>query len=179
MMRFRDVCISMVALGAMAMPVLADGPVTVVGKAKPGLTVPVQREKSAYELIPVSNMNRDTVGLLMRDDVVEPEVATLQMGGQAIYVDPDRNYIKQTGGIDSGHSIMRAQRLYKALTAQNTAYVIHRGKLAPVEEKKTITPRAILLRPDFMQRRTPQQPMTPAPAPMRPKVEKGPVASAM
>ena len=139
----------------------------------------MHREAPAYRLIQISNMHRESVGLMMRDDVVEPEVIHLQMGGQPIYVDPDREYNRQTGGIDSGHSILQAQRVYKALTAQDTAYVIRRGELAPLQERVEIKPRAILLRPDYMQRRTPQKPNELAPVPMKPKVEKGPVASAM
>ena len=34
-MRFREVSISIVALGAMTLPALADGPVTVIGQAEP------------------------------------------------------------------------------------------------------------------------------------------------
>lgn len=179
-MRFRDVCISCIALTAMALPTLAaDGPVTVIGRAEPGLVVPMHRAAPAHELIQISTMHRHAVGLMVQEDVVAPELAQLQMGNQPIFVDPDRNYNRRTGGIDSGHSIMRAQRAYKAMTGRNTAYVIRRGELAPTTERRTIEPRAILIRPDFMQRRAPQQPIEPAPAPMTPEVKQGPVASAM
>jgi hypothetical protein len=120
------------------------------------------------------------VGIMNQEDVVAPEVIQLQMGNQPIFVDPDRDYNRNTGGIDSGHSIMRAQRAYKAMTAQDTAYVIRRGEMMPVRERMTIMPHAILLRPDYMERRAPQnqQPMAPAPKPLQPKVKRGPVASA-
>jgi len=45
-------------------------------------------------------------------------------------------------------------------------------------EHRTIMPRAILLRPDFMERRTPQQAPEAAPTPLTPKVKRGPVAVA-
>jgi hypothetical protein len=177
--RFRDVLLSCIALGALTLPVLAaDGPVTVIGRAEPGLVVPMHRAAPAHELIQISTMNRHVVGLMVQEDVVAPELAQLQMGNQPIFVDPDRNYGRRTGGIDDGHSIMRAQRAYKAMTARDTAYVIRRGELAPAMDRAMIVPRAILLRPDYLQRRAPQQPMAPAPTPLRPEVKQGPVASA-
>ncbi len=175
--RFRDVLISCIALGAMTLPALAeDGSVSVIGRAEPGLVVPMHRAAPDYELIQISTMHRHAVGLVMRENEVEPGLAQLQMGNQPIFVDPDRKYIRRTGGIDSGHSIMRAQRAYKALTAQDTAYMIRRGELTPDHERAMIVPRAILLRPDFLQRRELQKPM--APSPLKTKVEQGPVASA-
>ena len=164
-----------IALGGLALPVLAEGQVSVIGRAEPGLVKPMHQARPAYELIQISNMHRDSVGLKMQHDMPAPEVIQLQMGGQPIFVDPDRNYARTTGGIDDGHSILRAQRTYKALTAQDTAYVIRRD-LKPAEVIKSIMPRAILLRPDYMQRRAPQEPVNPVPAPLTPKVEKGPVA---
>ncbi len=163
----------------MSLPVLAaDGPVMVIGRAAPGMTVPMHQAAPSHRLIQISTMHRHAVGLMMQEHGVAPEVIQLQMGNQPIFVDPDRDYNRNTGGIDSGHSIMRAQRAYKALTAQDTAYVIRRGEMMPMRERMTIMPHAILLRPDYMQRRDPQQPMAPAPKPIQPKVQRGPVASA-
>lgn len=178
---FRVSIISCIALGATALPVLAgSGPVMVVGRAAPGLTVPMHQAAPSHRLIQISTMHRHVVGIMNQEDVVAPEVIQLQMGNQPIFVDPDRDYNRNTGGIDSGHSIMRAQRAYKAMTAQDTAYVIRRGEMMPVRERMMIMPHAILLRPDYMERRAPQnqQPMAPAPKPLQPKVKRGPVASA-
>lgn len=176
---FRASLISCIALGATALPVLAgDGPVVVIGRAATGLTVPMHRAAPSHRLIQISTMHRHAVGLMMQEDVVAPEVIQLQMGNQPIFVDPDRDYNRDTGGIDSGHSIMRAQRAYKAMTAQDTAYVIRRGEMMPMRERMMVMPHAILLRPDYMDRRAPQQPMAPVPKPMEPKVKRGPVASA-
>lgn len=163
----------------MTLPAMAEnGSVTVIGRAEPGLVVPMHRATPEYELIQISTMHRHAMGLIMQDDVTEQGLAQLQMGNQPIFINPDRKYIRRTGGIDSGHSIMRAQRTYKALTAHDTAYVIRRGELTPAPERAMIVPRAILIRPDFMQRRELQQPMDPAPVPLKSKVEQGPVASA-
>jgi len=179
MVGFRHTLLSCLALGALTVPAIAaDGPVTVISQARPGLTVPIHQPAPSHRLIQISTMHRHVVGIMMQEDVVEPEVIQLQMGNQPVFVDPDRRYGRDTGGIDDGHSIMRAQRAYKALTAQDTAYVIRRGALAPVEAKKTIVPRAILLRPDYMQRRVPQAPDMPAPKPLKSKIKRGPVASA-
>jgi hypothetical protein len=142
------------------------------------LTVPLHQPAPSHRLIQISTMHRHVVGLMVQEDVVAPELIQLQMGNQPIFVDPDRNYGRDTGGIDDSHSIMRAQRVYKGLTAQDTAYVIRRGELAPMRERTMIVPRAILLRPDYMDRRVPQEPMTPAPKPIQPQVKRGPVASA-
>jgi len=178
MRHFREVLLSCVALGGLALPAIAeDGSVTVIGRAAPGLVTPMQRAHAGHELIQISTMNRHVVGIVMQDDAVAPELIQLQMGNQPIYVDPDRDYARTTGGIDEGHSIIRAQRAYKALTAQDTAYVIRRD-LTQVEEKQQIMPRAILLRPDHMQRRAPQAPQAPAPIHRTPKAEKRPMALA-
>jgi len=175
--RFREVVISCLALGGLALPALADGQVSVIGRAEPGLVVPMHQSRPAHELIQISTVRRDVVGLMTQHDMPAPEVIQLQMGNQPIFVDPDRHYGRTTGGIDDGHSIMRAQRAYKAMTARDTAYVIRRD-LTPAPERKMIVPRAIILRPDYMQRRAPQAPLAPVPVPMTPKVEKGPVALA-
>ncbi len=177
MIRFREVVISCLALGGLALPALAGGEVSVIGRAEPGLVVPMHQDRPAHELIQISTVRRDVVGLKTQHDMPEPEVIQLQMGNQPIFVDPDRNYGRTTGGIDDGHSIMRAQRAYKAMTAQDTAYVIRRD-LQVKPQRKMIMPRAILLRPDYMQRRAPQAPQAPAPMPLTPKVDKGPVALA-
>lgn len=178
MMRFRVSVISCVALGAMSLPVLAaDGPVMVVGRAAPGLTVPMHQASPSHKLIQISTMHRHVVGLMVQEDVVAPEVIQLQMGNQPIFVDPDRNYGRDTGGIDAGHSIMRAQRAYKAMTARGT-HVIRRDNAYTEVEREMIMPRAILLRPDYMERRDMQQPIEPAPVPATPKVKAGPVALA-
>jgi len=170
--------IGCVALGGLALPAIAgDAQVTVIGRAEPGLVVPMHRADAGHKLIQISNMNRHAVGLMNQYDMPEPEVIQLQMGNQPIFVDPDRDYARTTGGIDEGHSIIRAQRAYKALTAKDTAYVIRRD-LKAMPERKMIVPRAILLRPDFMQRRAPQQPAAPTPLHKAPKVEQGPVALA-
>ncbi len=177
MKRFRDVFISCIALGAMALPTLAaDGPVTVIGRAEPGLVVPMHRAAPAHELIQISTMHRHAIGLVRQADSISPDLAQLQVGGGPVLIDPDRKYIRRTGGIDSGHSLMRAQRAYHAMTAQDTAYVIRRGELTPGPEKAMVVPRAILIRPDFLQRNAPQRPMAPAPKPLKTNVEKGPVA---
>ncbi len=169
-----------IALGGMAMTAsAADGQVTVVGRAAPGLVVPMHRAPSSHKLIQVSTMNRHMVGVMVQKDPVHPELVQLQMGNIPIHVDPDQFHGRRTGGIDDGHMIMRAQRAYKAMNAQDHAYVIRRGSLTPMLERAMITPRAILIRPDYMQRRDGQQPMTPVPAPKTPKVKRGPVASAM
>lgn len=175
MLRFRELMISCIALAGLALPAMA-GEVSVIGRPGPGLVTPRHQARPAYELIQISTMHRDAVGLKTQVDMPAPEVIQLQMGNLPIFVDPDRHYGRATGGIDDGHSILRAQRAYKAMTAHDTAYVIRRD-LQPVRESQTIVPRAILLRPDYMQRRTPQNP-GPAPVPMTPKIEKGPVALA-
>lgn len=175
MKRFRDVCISCIALGAMALPALAaNGPVTVIGRAEPGLVVPMHR--ASHELIQISTMHRHAIGLVRQADSISPDLAQLQVGGGPVLIDPDRKYIRRTGGIDSGHSLMRAQRAYRAMTAQDTAYVIRRGELTPGPEKAMVVPRAILIRPDFLKRNAPQRPMDPAPKPLKTEIEKGPVA---
>ena len=169
-----------IALGGMAMTAsAADGPVTVVGRSAPGLVVPMHRAPSSHKLVQISTMNRHMVGVMVQEDAVHPELVQLQMGNVPIYIDPDQNFGRRTGGIDDGHMIMRAQRAYKAMNAQDHAYVIRRDALEPTMERTTITPSAILIRPDYMQRRDGLQPMTPTPAPRAPKVKRGPVASAM
>lgn len=179
MTRFREVVIACIALGGVSLPALAaDGTVSVIGPAEPGLVVPMHRAAPGHELIQISTLHRDAVGLMTQEQGVAPEVIQLQMGNLPIFVDPDRDYARATGGIDDGHSILRAQRAYKAMTARKHAYIIRRGELEPMAEKQTIVPRAILIRPDYLERRAPQQPMTPAPVPMQPKVEQGPVALA-
>ena len=179
MLGFRATLIGCIALGGMAMTAsAADGPVTVVGRAAPGLVVPMHRPPSSHKLIQVSTMNRHMVGVMVQDDPVHPELVQLQMGNIPIYIDPDQFYGRRTGGIDDGHMIIRAQRAYKAMNAQDHAYVIRRGGLYPMADRATITPRAILIRPDYMQRRDGQRPVTPAPVPKTPKVDRGPVASA-
>ncbi len=179
MLGFRATLISCIALGGMAMTAsAADGPVTVVGRAAPGLVVPMHRAPSSHKLIQISTMNRHMVGVMVQDDPTHPELVQLQMGNIPIHIDPDQIYGRRTGGIDDGHMIMRAQRAYKAMNARDYAYVIRRGDLEPMAERAMITPRAILIRPDYMQRRDMPQPMIPAPAPKAPKVKRGPVASA-
>lgn len=179
MFGFRTALMGCIALGGMAMTAsAADGPVTVVGRAAPGLVVPMHRPAPSHKLIQISTMNRHVVGVMVQDDAVHPELVQLQMGNQPIYIDPDQFYGRRTGGIDDGHSIMRAQRAYKAINAQDHAYVIRRGELEPMLDRAMIMPRAILLRPDYMERRDGQQPMTPVPTPRTPKVKPGPVASA-
>ena len=177
---FRNVVISCIALGAMTLPALAEnGPVTVIGNAGPGMVVPVHRDSSPYELMQTSTMHRHAVGLVKPEVSAIPGLAELQVGNIATFIDPDRKYTRRTGGIDSGHSIMRAQRTYKALTANDTAYVIRRGDVAATPQRTVIMPRAIMIRPDFLERRDMQKPMEPAPTPLNNKVEQGPVASAM
>ena len=178
MFGFRAALIGCIAMGGMAMTAsAADGPVTVVGRAAPGLVVPMHRQASSHTLIQISTMHRHVVGVMVQDDAVHPELVQLQMGNQPIYIDPDQNFGRITGGIDDGHSIMRAQRAYHALSGSDHAYVIRRGELEPMLDRAMVTPRAILLRPDYMQRRDGQRPMTPAPMPRTPKVKRGPVAS--
>ncbi len=169
-----------IAIGGMTMAVSAnDGAVTVIGRAGPGLIVPMQSTPSRHRLVQISTMNRHMVGVMAHSDSVSPGLVQMQMGNIPIYIDPDQNFGRRTGGIDDNHSIMRAQRTYDALTGPDHAYVIRRGTLDPMANRPMITPRAILLRPDYMQHRDGQQPMTPAPAPRAPhKVKRGPVASA-
>ena len=154
----------------------ADGPVTVVGRAAPGLVVPMHAPEPNNKLIQIYPFHRDAVGVMMRDDVVAPELVHLQMNNVAVHIDPDNDYIRRVGGLDQGHSIMRAIRAYNAMTAQDTAYVIRRGQMQPMMDRAMITPRAILIRPDYMQRRDGQQPQQTPPMPKTPKVKRGPVA---
>lgn len=179
MFGFKTVLMSLVALGAMTVSASAsDSPVMVIGRAAPGLTVPMHQAAPRHKLIQISTMHRHVVGIMVRDDVVAPDVIHLQMGMQPIYLDPDRNYRRDIGGgIDAGHSIMRAQRAYHAINAEH-AYVIRRGELKPISNIGTIMPRAILLRPDYLERRTPQPAPEAAPKPFTPQVKRGPVAMA-
>ncbi len=181
MFGFRATLIGCIALGGITISAsAADGPVTVVGRAAPGLVMPMHRAPSSHKLIQVSTMNRHMVGVMVQDNPVHPELVQLQMGNIPIHVDPDQFYGRRTGGIDDGHMIMRAQRAYKAMNANDHAYVIRRDALEPTMDRHMIVPRAILIRPDYMQRRDGMQPMTPAPAPKSPtKVKRGTVASAM
>ena len=157
--------------------VASDAPVAIVTNPGPGLITPM-RQAQPDKLIQTSTMRRHMVGIVMRDDVVAPEVIQVQMGNLPIFVDPDRDYNRDTGGIDMGHTIMRAQRTYRALTARG-ASVIYRVERDEVTEEETrIKPRAILLRPDFLERRDPKSAPKAAPTPLTPEVKRGPVASA-
>lgn len=173
--------ISCIALGGMAIPALAaDGPVTVVGRAAPGLVVPMHAPAPSHRLVQINAFHRDAVGVIVDDDAMHPELVHLQMGQTPIHIDPDNDYILREGGLDQGHSILRAQRAYKAMNAQDTAYVIRREAMQPVMQPSAITPRAILIRPDYMERRENVKPMRPevVPVPKAPKVKSGPVAVA-
>jgi hypothetical protein len=177
---FRTALIGCIALGGMVITASAsdDVRVAVVGRPAPGLVVPVQTPTPGHRLTQISTMNRHMVGVMEHEDAVLPGLVQLQMGNIPIYVDPDQNFGRRTGGIDDGHMIMRAQRAYDAPDVPDHAYVIRRGALEPMPQRNTIMPRAILIRPDYMQRRDGQRPMTPTPAPRTPKVDPGPVASA-
>jgi len=167
----------LVALGGLtASAVASDAPVSVIGHAGPGLVVPMHQASPRHKLIQISTMHRHVVGVMVQEDVVYPELVQLQMGNQPIFIDPDRKYGRTTGGIDDGHSIMRAQRAYHAMNAGH-AYVIRRGEPS-MSEHGTIMPRAILLRPDYLERRTPPQAPEAAPTPLIPEVKRGPVARA-
>lgn len=173
--------VSCIALGGLALPALAaDGPVTVVGRAAPGLVMPMHAPAPSHRLVQIYSFHRDAVGVRVQDDAMYPELVQLQMNNVPIHIDPDNDYIRREGGMDQGHSIMRAQRAYKAMNAQDTAYVIRREGLEPMMDHSVITPRAILIRPDYLQRRDGQQPVQPeaVPVPKAPKVKRGPVASA-
>lgn len=170
-----------IALGGMALPGLAaDGPVTVVGRAAPGLVMPMHAKAPSHRLVQINSFHRDAVGVMVKDDAMQPELVQLQMGQTPIYIDPDNDYIRREGGLDQGHSIMRAQRAHKAMNAQDTAYVIRREAMQPVMQPSAITPRAILIRPDYMERRENVNPMQPqaVPVPKAPNVKSGPVALA-
>ncbi len=172
--------ISCIALGGMTLPALAaDGPVTVVGRAAPGLVMPMHAPAPSHRLVQIHSFHRDAVGVMMDDDA-NHGLVHLQMSQTPIYIDPDNDYIRREGGLDQGHSILRAQRAYKAMTAQDTAYVIRRESMQPVMQPSAITPRAILIRPDYMERRDNVKPMRPevVPVPKAPKVKSGPVALA-
>ena len=181
MLGFRTALISCIALGGMTLPALAaDGPVTVVGRAAPGLVMPVHAKAPSNRLVQINSFHRDAVGVIVKDDAMSPELVQLQMGQTPIYIDPDHDYIRREGGLDQGHSIMRAMRAHRAMNAQDTAYVIRREAMQPVVQDSMIMPRAILIRPDYMERReniTPMQPEA-VPVPKAPKVKSGPVALA-
>lgn len=162
----------------MSLPALAaDGPVTVVGRAAPGLVTPMHT--SGERMVQIHSFHRDAVGVMMDDDMNDGLVH-LQMGQTPIYLDPDMDLIRREGGLDHGHSMARAIRAYKAMTARDTAYVIRREAMQPVVQDSMIRPSAILIRPDYMDRRDNVQPMQPdvAPVPKAPKVKSGPVAQA-
>ena len=172
--------ISCIALGGMALPGLAaDGPVTVVGRAAPGLVMPMHAKAPSHRLVQINSFHRDAVGVIVKDDAMHGRVH-LQMGQTPIYIDPDMDFIRREGGLDQGHTMLRAVRAYKAMTAQDTAYVIRREAMQPVMQPSAITPRAILIRPDYMQQRENVKPMRPeaVPVPKAPKVKSGPVALA-
>lgn len=175
----RAAMIGFVALGGLAVSAQAsDGSARVIGRAGPGLVVPMQRAAPSYELVQISTMHRHAVGVLVERDPIHPELVRLRMGNQSIYIDPDRKYGRNTGGIDEGHSIMRAQRAYHAMYAQN-AYVIRSGAIQRDYARPMITPRAILLRPDLFKQRDGQQEVKPAPTPRRaPQTPRRPVAIA-
>jgi hypothetical protein len=179
MFGFRTALIGFVALSGMAVTATAsDSSVMVIGRAGPGLVVPMRHAVPSHQLVQISTMHRQATGVMVRDDVVGPELIHLQMGNQAVFIDPDRNYRRDYGGgMDSGHSIMRAQRAYHAMN-QGGAYVIRRSAQSMMIEHAPIKPRAILLRPDFMERRAPQQAPEAAPTPLIPEVKRGPVAVA-
>ncbi len=174
----RTALIGCVALAGMSVPAWAlDGEVTVVGRSGPGLVMPMHQPTPSYELIQISTIHRDVVGVIIHDDAVRPDLVQLQMGNQPIYIDPYQKYGRSTGGIDEGHSILRAQRVHLAQHDEH-AYVIRRGETEYVSGRTMITPRAILLRPDLMERRDMQKDRPVAPAPKAPKAKRGPVASA-
>jgi hypothetical protein len=180
MLGSRTALIGCIALGAMAMTASAEnGPVTVVGRAAPGLVVPMHRAPSSHKLIQISTMNRHAMGVMVNEDTAYPDRVQLRIGQQNVYIDPDQTFGRRTGGIDDGHSIMRAQRAHNAMNAHKHAYVIRRDALEPTMDRAMIMPSAILIRPDYMQRREGLQPKMPAPTPNAPKVKRGPVASAM
>jgi len=175
---FRYALMGLIALGGTTISATAsDAPVMVIGSAGPGLVVPMHQAAPSHRLIQISTMHRHVVGVMVQEDVVAPEVVQLQMGNQPIFVDPDRNYGRTTGGIDDGHTIMRAQRAYHAMNKGN-AYVIRRVEMQPMADHSMIMPRAILMRPDYLERRAPQSAPEAAPKPLTPEVKRGPVAIA-
>jgi hypothetical protein len=178
MLGIRATLISCIALGGIVIPTFAsDGEVTVVRSPGPGLIVPMQASDHSHELTQIYSFQRDAVGVIAQSRSIDPNLVQLQMNNVPIYVDPDQNYYRRTGGIDQGHSIIRAQRAYNAMAGSDNAYVIRRGQMQPMMDRAMITPRAILIRPDYMQRREGQQPQQSIPMPKTPNAKQGPVAS--
>lgn len=105
-----------------------------------------------------------TVDPAVADTPALPHLAKLKVGETTVLIDPRANYQgKEPGGLDEGHSIIRAQRLHEQLRPRG-AYVIRRGE-ASAPDTGWIQPRAILLRPDLLEQLKKHQgmPVTPKP----------------
>ncbi len=117
----------------------------------------------------IGRPHRDAVGLIHRATIVTaatvsrdvsetpalPHLARVQYGGTTILVDPEVNYLKKRpGGLDEGHSIVRAQRTFKAVQAL-PARTIRRPEALRSDSGASAelpTPRAILLKPNVLDR---------------------------
>lgn len=111
-----------------------------------------------------------TVDRLVSETPALPHLARVQMGSTTILVDPNIDYLsKSPGRIDENHSIIRAQRMFKAL-APNRSYVV-RGLPRPESavDVDAIRPSAIIQKPNLFDKprkdEVDNMPMIPAPQP--------------
>ena len=84
----------------------------------------------------------------LSEQPVHEHLVEVQMVNTTIYIDPDATYSSLgNGGLDADHSIVRAQRLYKALHTASSAYIVRSPMAEQAVSVKGITPRAIMHMP--------------------------------
>lgn len=172
------------SVSVLAWVVAAWLPVAAAGAAETafvitGADLEVHRSASDLRVVPVPGFtqigypHRGEVGLVYNpvlvpgatvDEAVArtpalPHLIRLKMGQTTILIDPDANYRgAMPGHLDRNHSIIRAQRTWEALRDRG-AHVVRRalrvGERADTLSAQDIKPRAILLRPNVLDKPVP------------------------
>lgn len=173
-MQHRPLLAALVAalgLAAAAAPSHASEPAFLITRADTTSQETLERRHQPIKgFVQIGYPLRDAVGLIHRPVLVPsatvskavsetpvlPHLARLQVGVTTILIDPEVNYLaEQPGGIDENHSIVKAQRTWKALNAK-PAFVtrrVARPVAGSVDAAVAPTPRAILLRPDLLDKK--------------------------
>lgn len=101
-----------------------------------------------------------TVDRAMSDQPVRPHMIELKVAQTTTWIDPDVSYTLPTHHhLDQGHSIVRAQRLFKSRNRDLTqrAHVIYGGPEKMAARTDDVKPAFILMRPDYLERKDKEQ----------------------
>ena len=101
-----------------------------------------------------------------------PHLIRLKQGQTTVLIDPQANYRgEHPGGLDHNHSIIRAQRTHERLQTRG-AHIVRRPNQPDIGDDRSaqeIQPRAILLRPNVLDKRNQDNQQRDIPMIPRPK----------